>query len=83
MFIGFLTTKVYKNFVKFLIAISFEFAGSRDLLSAATIVGNSKNVRCIIVAYRSFLDLNFQKKKKQLYELLDLFVGWGNISFAN
>ena len=61
MIIGFLTTKVYKNFVKFLIPISFDFAGSRDLLSAATIVENSKNVRCIFVAHRSFLDLNFQK----------------------
>ena len=48
--------------IKFLIPTLFDFSGSRDLLSAATIVENSKNVKCIIVAYRSFLDLNFQKK---------------------
>ena len=48
--------------IKFLIPTLFDFAGSRDLLSASKIFENSKNVRCIIVAYRSFLDLSFRKK---------------------
>ena len=47
--------------IKYLILTLFDFPGSRDLLSAATIVENSKNVKCIIVAYRSFLYLNFRK----------------------